>query len=105
MKNDHRFSSFFSRVDFEREVLQVVNRLPSLKAPLHGLHPAARTLWLGKQSQEIKASDLPALLEECWDHMGGMADHSRNVFEVKPAGQAAQRRLLLDLAKRLTELP
>ena len=98
MTSDKRFASFFSRVDFEREVLQLVNQTSSHTATLHGLAPAARARWLNEIPEPARNAELVILLTECWDILGGLADHSRNVFETKPANQERRVALLREIS-------
>ena len=53
MATEERFASFFSRVDFEREVLQLTNIHFGVENPLHGLTPAAREIWAEKQGHLV----------------------------------------------------
>jgi hypothetical protein len=79
-----RFSSFYNRVDFERAVLRATNAAFGATSVLHGLTPDARAVWLKTLPPRLETSILANLLERCWEELGRMSDHSRNVFEIRP---------------------
>jgi hypothetical protein len=96
-----RFASFYNRVDFERAVLRTANTAVGVHAcALHGLTPDARRAWLSSLSPALRDSVLPVLLERCWEELGRMSDHSRNVFEIRPDRPDVR----LDLLKKIASL-
>lgn len=97
MEQSNRFSSFYSRVDFERAVLRATNGRFGEGSVLHGLTPDARAVWLITVPRNIQTSLLPALLERCWEELGRMSDHSRNVFEIRPDRPDTRMRLLTEI--------
>jgi hypothetical protein len=98
MQQSTRFSSFYNRVDFERAVLCAANTIPGVTYTLNGLSPETRRVWLQRLPPTGQASSLPELLERCWEELGRMSDHSRNVFEVRPDRPDVRVRLLDEIA-------
>src|SRR5262245_48669130 len=84
MDRSPRFASFYSRVDFERAVLRAANLIAGSDCKLHGLTPHARSVWLHQIPEGRQKVALGLLLDGCWEELGKMSDHSRNVFEVRP---------------------
>lgn len=97
MENSTRFASFYGRVDFERAVLRAANLAVGEIAPLHGLTPDARAVWMRKLPDSVQSSQLPQLLHRCWEELGRMSDHSRNVFEVRPDRPDSRMQLLEEI--------
>lgn len=94
-------SSFFSRVEFEREILRLANQLPGVTEQLDGLHPNTRDRWISVLPRTLRESDVPNVLQTCWEELGCMADQSRNVFEVRPAKLQLQEQLVSILKSHL----
>jgi hypothetical protein len=107
MDQQQRFSSFFGRVETEREILRVVNSALCAKDWLNGLSAAAIERWHNREGlrPEPTAGEVKQLLLQLASALNADADQSRLVFDgdsFEPSTSVSH--LLLQLQNTISRL-